>query len=163
MCHPAIVAAVSVAGSLAGAAVQSNGVRQQAEANARAEERRAELADRQKEVNQTQASFDRRRTLDQLQKVLASNRAAGAERGLSESGSLTDVMDDNSNEAAQTIEAIRYRAEGERDNLTFEAGSSRQRAQSYRQAGRMEAAGTMLGAFTGAATTLGGAFYKSLS
>ncbi|MHA7777414.1 virion core protein, T7 gp14 family [Roseibium sp. M-1] len=163
MCHPAVVAAISVAGSLAGAAVQSNGLRQQAEANAKAEERRAELANRQKEVNQTQTSFERRRTMERHQQILASNRAVGAERGLSPTGSLVDAMDDTSNEAAQNIEAIRYRVEGERDNLTFKAKTALQRAQSHRQAGKYAVASTMLGGFTNAATTLGGAIYKSIA
>ena len=52
MCHPAILAAVSVAGSLAGGAVQAQGARQQADAQAKAEERRAELADRQKAADE---------------------------------------------------------------------------------------------------------------
>ncbi len=121
MCHPAILAAVSVAGSLAGGAVQAQGARQQADAQAKAEERRAELADRQKAVNQTQASFERKRTLDKYERALGFNRAAGAERGLSQTGSLNDVANDNAFEAAQSIEAIRYGAEGKRDNLTFEA------------------------------------------
>lgn len=163
MCEPvtAILTAVSIAGSLAGGAVQAQGIRQQAEANARAEERRADLADRQKEINQTQASFERKRTLNQLDRVLGFNRAEGAERGLSETGSLTDVADDNAFEAAQTIEAIRYRAEGERDNLTFEAGSARERAGSFRAGGRIGAAGAILGGVTGAFTTLGNAYYST--
>ncbi|MBN9671693.1 virion core protein, T7 gp14 family [Roseibium aggregatum] len=162
MCDPisAILTAVSVAGSVAGGAVQAEGIRQQAEANARAEERRAELAERQKEVNQTQASFERRRTLQQLERVQGFNRAAGAERGLSETGSLTDVADDNAFEAAQTVEAIRYRAEGQRDNLTFEANTALERADSYRQAGSIGATGAILGGVTGAFTTLGNAYYS---
>lgn len=161
MCHPAILAAVSVAGTLAGAATQASGIRQQAEANARAEERSAELAERQSAVNQTRASFERGRTLSHHARVLGANRAAGAERGLSETGSLTDVLDDNAREAAQTIEAIRYRAEGERDNLGFEAATARERARSHRTAGRIGAQGALLGGFATATTTLGRAFYGS--
>jgi len=161
MCHPAVLAAVSIVGSLAGGVVQAQGIRQQSEAEAKAEERRAELAGRQKQVNQTQASFERKRTLERLDRLMGNNRAAGAERGLSETGSLTDVADDNAFEAAQDIEAIRYRAEGERDNLTFEARSARERARSQRQAGRIGAAGAILGGVTSAATTLGNAVYSS--
>lgn len=161
MCHPAIMAAVSVVGSLAGAATQANGIRQQAEANAHAEERRAELAERQRAVNQTQASFERGRTLERHARVLGSNRAAGAERGLSETGSLTDVLNDNAREAAQNIEAIRYRAEGERDTLGFEAATARERARSQRAAGRIGAQSALLGGVTNAATTLGKAIYSS--
>jgi hypothetical protein len=161
MCHPAILTAVSVIGSLAGAATQAKGIQHQAQANARAEESRAEVAERQKEINQTQASFERRRTLERHDRVLGNNRAAGAERGLSETGSLTDLQADNAMEAAQNIEAIRYRAEGERGNLTFEAATARERAGSHRTAGRIGAAGAILGGFTGAATTLGNAYYRS--
>lgn len=160
MCHPAVLAVVSVAGSLAGGAVQAQGIRQQANAQAKAEERRAQLAERQKDVNQTQASFERKRTLDQYQRVMGFNRAAGAERGLSETGSLTDVADDNAFEVAQNIEAIRYRAEGQRDNLTFEATTARERARSSRRAGRIGAAGAILGGVTDALTTLGNAAYS---
>ncbi|MDN3720115.1 hypothetical protein QW131_15260 [Roseibium salinum] len=140
--------------------MQAQGMRQQADAQAKSEERRAQLADRQKEINQTQASFERRRTLEGLDKVLGNNRAAGAERGLSETGSLSDVADDNAYEAAHQIEAIRYRAEGQRDNLTFEAASARERARSSRRAGRIGAAGAILGGVTSAFTTLGNAYYK---
>ncbi|TYC64224.1 hypothetical protein FMN50_01450 [Rhodobacterales bacterium] len=161
MCDPTVLAAVSIVGSLAGGAIQAQGIRQDADANARAEERRAEFAERQKEVNQTQASFERKRTMDQLDRVLGFNRAAGAERGLSETGSLSDVADDNAFEAAQSIEAIRYRADGERDNLTFEANTARERGRSYRKAGRIGAAGAILGGVTGAFTTLGNAYYGS--
>ncbi|WP_269580849.1 virion core protein, T7 gp14 family [Roseibium sp. Sym1] len=161
MCHPAILAAVSVAGSLAGAATQASGIRQQADANAKAEERRAEFAERQREVNQARASYERGRTLEHYARVLGNNRASGAERGLSESGSLTDVLNDNAHEAAQNIEAIRYRAEGERGNLTFEAATARERAQSHRAAGRIGARSAILGGLTSAATTLGNAFYSS--
>ncbi|WP_299817501.1 hypothetical protein [uncultured Roseibium sp.] len=148
-------------GSLAGGVVQAKGISQQAEAEAKAEERRAQLTDRQKEVNQTQASFERKRTLERLDRVLGNNRAAGAERGLSETGSLTDVADDNAYEAAQDIEVIRYRAEGERSNLTFESAAARERAKSQRRAGSIGAAGAILGGATGAATTLGNAIYSS--
>ncbi|MEE4012041.1 hypothetical protein V1T76_08275 [Roseibium sp. FZY0029] len=160
MCHPAILAAVSVAGSLAGGVVQAQGARQQADAQAKGEERRAELADRQKAVNQTQASFERKRTLDKYQRALGFNRAAGAERGLSQTGSLNDVADDNAFEAAQNIEAIRYGAEGKRDNLTFEARTARERAHSSRHAGRISATSAMLGGVTKAFTTLGNAAYN---
>ncbi len=160
MCHPAVLAAVSIAGSLAGGVVQAQGIRQQANAKAKAEERRAEMAERQKSVNQTQASFERRRTLEQLDQAMGYNRAVGAERGLSETGSLTDVVDDNAYEAAQNIEAIRYRAEGQRDNLTFEAKTARERAQSSRRAGRIGAAGAILGGVTSAITTLGQTAYR---
>ncbi|WP_305986123.1 hypothetical protein [Roseibium sp. MMSF_3544] len=163
MCHPAVIAAVSVAGSLAGSAVQAQGIRQQADAQARAEERRAELAERQKEVNQTQGSFERKRTLEQYQRIMGFNRAAGAERGLSETGSLTDVADDNAYEAAQNIEAIRYRVEGQRDNLTFEANTARERALSHRKSGRIGAFGAILGGATSALTTLGNTAYKLAS
>ncbi|POF29595.1 virion core protein, T7 gp14 family [Roseibium marinum] len=163
MCHPAILTAVSVLGSLAGGVVQAQGIRQQSEAEAQAEERRAQLTDRQKDVNQTQASFERKRTLERLDRVLGDNRAAGAERGLSETGSLTDVADDNAYEAAQDIEAIRYRAEGERGNLAFESSAARERAKSQRRAGRIGAAGAILGGATSAATTLGNAIYSSTS
>jgi len=159
MCHPAILTAVSVVGSLAGAATEAQGIRQQAEANAKAEERRAELAERQKEVNQTRASFERKRSMDQYQRIVGNNRAAGAERGLSETGSLTDVLNDNALEAAQTIEAIRYRAEGERGNLSFEAATARERAVSHRAAGRIGAQSAILGGVTGAFTALGNARY----
>ena len=161
MCHPAILAAVSVAGSLAGAATQAQGARQQAEANARAEERRAELAERQKEVNQTRASYERRRSIEQYQRVVGNNRAAGAERGLSEGGSLADVLNDNALEEAQNIEAIRYGAEGRRDNLSFDAATARERAGSYRAAGRIQARTALLGGFSSAVTSLGNAFYKT--
>ncbi|MBG6145088.1 hypothetical protein [Roseibium album] len=159
MCHPAVLAAVSIAGSLAGGAAQAQGAQQQAEAQAQAEEQRAKLAERQKDINQTQGSFERKRTLEQYEKSLGFNRAAGAERGLSETGSLTDIADDNAFEAAQSIEAIRYRAEGQRGNLTFEANAARQRAQSHRKAGRIGAFSAMLGGVTGAFTTLGNAVY----
>jgi len=162
MCDPVtlIVSAVSAVGTLAGSAVQAQGIRQQAEANAKAEERRAELAERQKEVNQTQASFERRRVNDRLQRIIGNNRAAGAERGLSETGSLVDVMNDSEAEAAHELEAIRYGAEGERGNLKFEAVTARERASSHREAGRIGARGAMLGGFTGAATSLGNAWYQ---
>ncbi len=163
MCHPAIVAAVSIAGSLAGGAIQAKGAREQAEARARAEERRAELADRQKEVNQTQGSFDRKRQLEEHQKIMGFNQAAGAERGLSYSGSLTDVADDNAREAAHSIEAIRYRVDGQRDNLTFEANSARERKQSHLRAGKLNALSAWVKAGTGAATTLGNAVYASMT
>ncbi|PVB59310.1 hypothetical protein DCO57_22720 [Labrenzia sp. 011] len=152
-----------MAGTLAGGAVQARGIRQQADAEAQAEERRAQLADRQKDVNRTQASFERKRTLERLDRVLGNNRAAGAERGLSETGSLTDIADDNAYEAAQDIEAIRYRAEGEGDTLDFEARAARERARSQRRAGRIGATGAILGSITGAATTLGNGFYSSVS
>ena len=155
MCHPAILTAVSVIGSLAGAATQASGIRQQAEANATAEERRAELAERQKNVNQTRAAFERRRTLERHQRIGGQNRASGAERGLSEVGSLVDVADDNAREAAEDIEAIRFRAEGERGNLAFEAATARERARSHRNAGRIGARGAILGGITDAVTTLG--------
>eukprot|EP00903_Cladosiphon_okamuranus_P001985 g1983.t1 len=108
---------------------QAQGARQQAEANARAEERRAELAVRQKEVNQTRASFERKRTLENHQRVMGYNRAAGAERGLSPSGSLTDVLDDNALEAAQKIEAIRYGAEASQRQFMTVAPISEGRVQ----------------------------------
>jgi hypothetical protein len=155
MCHPAILTAVSVIGSLAGAATQASGIRQQAEANAKAEERRAELAERQKDVNQTRAAFERRRSLERHQQILGHNRAAGAERGLSETGSLVDLAEDNAREAAEDIEAIRFRAEGERGNLGFEAATARERARSHRTAGRIGARGAILGGITDAFTTLG--------
>lgn len=161
MCHPAILTAVSVIGSLAGAATQAKGIQQQAQANAQAEERRAEVAERQKEVNQTRASFERQRSLERHDRMLGYNRAAGAERGLSETGSLTDLQDDNALEAAQSIEAIRYRAEGESGSLSFEAATARERARSHRSAGRIGARGAMLGGLTGAATTLGNAYYRN--
>lgn len=159
MCHPAILTAVSIAGSLAGGVTQAQGIRQQAEAQAQAEEQRARLAERQKEINQTQASFERGRTLEQYEKTLGFNRAAGAERGLSDTGSLTDIADDNAFEAAQSIEAIRFRAEGQRDNLTFEADAARRRASSQRKAGRIGAFGAVLGGVTSAFTTLGNLDY----
>ncbi|GAB4512958.1 MAG: hypothetical protein Tsb0019_10010 [Roseibium sp.] len=155
MCHPAILTAVSVIGSLAGAATQANGIRQQAEANAKAEERRAELAERHKDVNQTRAAFERRRTLEQHRKIVGHNRATGAERGLSETGSLVDLADENAREAAEDIEAIRFRAEGERGNLAFEAATARERARSHRTAGRIGARSAILGGITDAVSTLG--------
>lgn len=160
MCAPAILTAVSVIGGLAGAAVQAQGIQQQAEATAQAEEDRAAMAERQQEVNATQASFERRRVKERFRRVIGNNRAAGAERGLSETGSLVDVMDDNAYEAAQDLEAIRYRAEGERDNLGYEATSARKRASSARQAGRIGARGAMLGGVTSAFTTLGNSYYR---
>ncbi|MES0811295.1 hypothetical protein ABLO27_17550 [Roseibium sp. SCPC15] len=159
MCHPAVLAAVSVAGSLAGGVVQAQGIRQQAEAQAKAEERRAELAERQKVVNQTQGSFERKRTLEQQQRIIGQNRAVGAERGLSETGSLVDVQNDSDYEAAQNIEAIRYRVDGQRDNLNFEAKTALERANSSRRAGRYGAASAIIGSATSAFTTLGSAFY----
>lgn len=160
MCAPAILTAVSVGLSLAGGAVQAQGIQQQANAQAQAEERRAELAERQKEVNQTQASFERGRTLSRLQRVIGANRSVGADRGLSETGSLVDVIEDNQYEAATELEAIRYRSEGERDNLTFEANTARERADSAREAGRIGAAGALLGGFSQGVTTLGRSFYR---
>lgn len=155
MCTPAI----AIAGTLLGGVVQAAGVQAQANAQADAEERRAKFAERQKEVNQTQASFDRKRTQQQLARILGNNRAAGAERGLSQTGSLVDVTDDNTLEAAQDMEAIRFKAEGERDNLTYEQKSARARARSARSAGRIGAFGAILGGVTSAATTLGKAYY----
>lgn len=160
MCHPAILTAVSVGLSVAGGAIQAQGIQQQAEAQAKAEERRAELAERQKEVNQTQASFERRRTLSRLDRVIGQNRAAGAERGLSETGSLVDVLEANQLEAAYDLEAIRYRSEGERDNLTFEAKTARERAASSREAGRIGAAGALFGGISSGFTTLGKSFFR---
>ncbi|MEJ8474594.1 virion core protein, T7 gp14 family [Roseibium algae] len=159
MC-PMALTAISVVGSLVGGGIQAAGIQSQANAQADAEERRAQLADRAKEVNQTQASFERKRSLQQLSKVIGNNRAAGAERGLSDTGSLVDVMDDNAYEAAQDLEAIRYRAEGERDNLTMEAADARSRASSSRKAGRIGAFGAALGGLTGAATSLGNSLYR---
>lgn len=165
MCEPSTIAlistAVATAGSLTGSVVQAQGVQQQSEAAAKAEERRAELAERQKEINQTQGSFERKRTLEQYRRIIGYNRAAGAERGLSETGSLTDVADDNAYETAQNVEAIRYRVEGQRDNLAFEANSARERAASHRQAGRIGAFGSILGGATRALTTLGKTAYQS--
>ena len=155
MCTPAI----AVAGALLGGVVQAAGMQQQANAQADAEERRAKFAERQKEVNQTQASFDRKRTRQQLARILGNNRAAGAERGLSQVGSLVDVTDDNILEASQNMEAIRFKTEGERDNLTYEMQSARARADSARRAGRLGAFGAILGGVTNAATTLGKAYY----
>ncbi|MET1411646.1 hypothetical protein ABVF61_05230 [Roseibium sp. HPY-6] len=163
MCHPAVIAAVSVVGSLAGSAVQAQGIRQQADAQAKAEERRAELAERQKEVSQTQGSFERKRTLESYQRIMGFNRAAGAERGLSETGSLSDVADDNAYETAQNIEAIRYRTEGQRDNLSFQANTARERATSHRKAGRIGAFGALLDGATSALTTLGDSAYRHFS
>jgi hypothetical protein len=160
MCHPAVIAAVSVVGSLAGGAVQAQGIRQQADAQAKAEERRAELADRQSQVNQTQASFERKRTLEQRERIHGQNRAVGAERGLSQTGSLVDVQNDTDYEIAQNIEAIRYRAEGQRDNLAFEANTARERAHSSRRAGRIGATSAILGGVTSAFTTLGNVSYQ---
>lgn len=160
MCDPTVLTILSVGLSVAGGAVQAQGIQQQAEAQATAEERRAELADRQKEVNQTQASFDRRRTLSRLERVVGNNRAAGAERGLSETGSLVDVLEDNQLEAAHDLEAIRYSAEGERDNLTFEANTARERADSHREAGRIGAFSAVLGGVSSGVTTLGRSFYR---
>lgn len=163
MCEPGTIALISTAfataGSLAGSAVQAQGMRQQSEAAAQAEERRAELAERQREINQTQGSFERRRTLEQYWRIIGHNLAAGAARGLSETGSLTDVADDNAYETAQNIEAIRYRIDGQRDNLTFEANTARERAASHRQAGRIGAFGSILEGATGALTTLGKTAY----
>ena len=163
MCHPAVLAAVSVAGSLAGSVMQAQGVRQQAKAQAQAEERRAELAERQMETSQTQASFERKRTLDQRVRMLGQNRAIAAERGMSETGSLVDVQNDNDYEIAQNIEAIRYRAEGQRDNLVFEAKTAKERAQSSRRAGSIDATSALLGGITGGFTTLGGSFYSGVN
>lgn len=164
MCEPGTIALISTAfaaaGSLAGSAVQAQGLRQQSEAAAVAEERRAELAERQKEINQAQGSFERKRTLEQYRRIIGHNRAAGAERGLSDTGSLTDVADDNAHDTAQNIEAIRYRVEGQRDNLTFEANTARERAMSHRQAGRISAFGSILGGATSALTTLGKSAYQ---
>lgn len=164
MCEPGTIAMISTAlataGSVAGSVVQAQGIKQQSEAAASAEERRAELAERQMEINQTQGSFERKRTLEQYRRVIGYNRAAGAERGLSETGSVTDVADDNAYETAQNIEAIRYRIDGQRDNLTFEANTARERAASYRQSGRIGAFGAILGGATSALTTLGKTAYQ---
>ncbi|WP_289036006.1 hypothetical protein [uncultured Roseibium sp.] len=160
MCDPITLTAVSIGTSLVGGFVQASGVNAQASAEADAAERQALLAERAKEVNQTQASFERKRSLQQLSQVIGNNRAAGAERGLSDTGSLVDVMDDNAFEAAQDLEAIRYRAEGERDNLTMEASDARARGSSARKAGRIGSFGAVLGGVTGAATTLGNSFYR---
>jgi|GEM_PF-2038364 len=162
MCDPVTIAltAVSAVGTLAGGMVQAQGIQQQAEAEARSEERRAELAERQKEVNQTQASYERKNVMDRLRRVQGQNRAVGAERGLSESGSLVDVMDDSEYEAGKELDAIRYGAEGERGNLTFEANTARERAHSARQAGKTAAFGAALGGFTGAFSTIGGSWYQ---
>lgn len=162
MCDPVTLAltAVSAVGTLAGGMVQAQGIRQQAEAEAKSEERRAELAERQKEVNQTQASFERKNVTDRLRRIQGQNRAAGAERGLSETGSLVDVMDDNEFEAGKELDAIRYGAEGERGNLTFEANTARERATSARKAGKTAGFGAVLGGVTGAVSTIGNSFYQ---
>lgn len=164
MCEPAtitlIATGLSAASTTVGGLVRAQGIQQQAEAQAKAEERKAELAERQKAVNQTQGSFERKRTLEQYQKIMGFNRAAGAERGLSETGSLSDVADDNAYETAQNIEAIRYRVEGQRDNLTFEANTARERAASQRKAGRIGAFGAILGGATSSLTTLGNTAYQ---
>ncbi|WP_150524029.1 virion core protein, T7 gp14 family [Roseibium sediminis] len=160
MCHPAVIAGVTAVASLAGGFIQGQGAQDAANAEAAAEERRAAMAERQQAINQTQASFERRRTLDQYQKVIGNNVAAGSERGLSDTGSLVDVMDDNAFEVSQDLEAIRFRAEGEQDNLAFEASEARQRAVSKRKAGKTAKFGAILGGVTGAVTTLGQSFYR---
>jgi type II secretory pathway pseudopilin PulG len=162
MC-PMALTALAVVGSLAGGVVQAMGAQQAADAEAEAEERRAQLAERAKEVNQVQASFDSKRTKQHLMRIHGNNRAAGAERGLAEGGSLTDVIDDNSYEAAQDLEARRFAAEGERDNLTMEAADARARADSARKAGGIAAFGSILGGVTSAFSTLGNAYYRRQS
>ena len=158
MCHPAIVAAVSLAGSLAGSALQAAGHQERSRAQAEAEERRAEFAERQIKINRQQASFERKRLLERRQGIAGHNRAMVAERGLLPSGSPADVQVFNDFEAAHTIEAIRYRAESQGDNLAFEARSARHRARIHRQAGRLNAATSLLGGLVGGVTRLGGSF-----
>lgn len=159
MC-PMVLTAVSIAGSLAGGVVQAMGARQAAEAEAEAEERRALLAERQKEINQVQASFDTKRTRHKLARITGHNLAAGAERGLAQGGSLSDVLDDNAFEAAQDLEATRFASEGEAGNLTMEANDARARAKSHRRAGGILAFSSVLGGVSGAVTTLGNAMYR---
>lgn len=159
MC-PMVLTAVSVAGSLAGGVVQAMGAQQAAEAEAEAEERRALLAERQKEINQTQASFDTKRSRHEYLRVIGNNLAAGAERGLSQGGSLNDVLDDNAFELAQDLEARRFAAEGEAGNLTMEANDARARARSARKAGGIRAFSAVLGGVSGAVTTLGDTVYR---
>ncbi|WP_156510649.1 hypothetical protein [Labrenzia sp. OB1] len=154
------MAGISAGLSLVGGATQAQGIRAEAEATAQAEETRAELAERQKAVNQTQASYERRRTLGRLQRVQGQVRAAGAENGLAETGSLVDVLEANDLEAAEDLEATRFRSEGERDTLTYEAGAARRRASTSRQSGRTGAAGAILGGISGGVTTLGTAYSR---
>jgi hypothetical protein len=152
--------ALAVAGSLIGGVIQGAGAIQQGNAQAAAEEARAKMAERQREINATQASFESQRTGQQLDRIRGNNRAAGAERGLSDTGSLVDVADDNNFEAAQDLEAIRYRAEGEHGNLLYEERAAKQRARSARTAGRIGGFGAVLGGVTSAATTLGNSYYS---
>jgi len=156
MCTPAI----AVVGSLLGSVVQAAGIQAQASAQADAEERRARFAERQKDISRTQASHDRKRTRQDLARILGNNRAAGAERGLSRAGSLTDVMDDTTYQAAGELEANRFKAEAERGDLTHEAQEARARARAARRSGGIRTFGALLGGGTRAATTLGRSSYR---
>lgn len=148
MCGPAMIlgalgTAVSAAGTMASASAQAAQAEQQ-----------ADLYDRQSEIEGIRASFQRSRTIGNIERAVGQTRAAAAERGLNVSGSVIDSTDNVMREGAMDLEAIRFGSEAEQGNLRFQAAQSRANAKSARTAGMIGAFGNVVSGASKMYTTL---------
>ena len=158
MCDPITIAAV--AGGIGTITSAFGGV---ASANAQAAqaEQQAALDDRQQQIEATRSSFQRRRVQGRVSQAIGQTRAAAAERGLFESGSVIDSADNTAREAAMDLEAIRFGSEAEQGNLRFQAASSRANASAARTGGMIGAFGTLAGGASQMFTTLASPYQRN--
>jgi hypothetical protein len=134
MCLALVGAAISAAGTLASASAQSASYKAQ-----------AQYAQRQALMERQKGAYEAARQNDRTTRQLANMRGQYLSSGIGLSGSAADVISDSATQASLDEQAIKYSAQVQSDNYTFESKLARQNASNSMAGGFIGAAGNLVG------------------
>lgn len=142
--------------SVVGGAVQAMGAMQQAEAEAKAHEYNAAVAERNRETIKEQAFAGIRDQVRTDARQMANIRGKFAANGITMGGSALDVMVDTRFEQELGIERTRYAAGLAEIEQIDTKNLELMGAENARKAGKISAAAALLGGLSGAVSSFGG-------
>lgn len=141
MCLPAIGAIVGLVGSVVSGIGAAGQMEQQAENN-RAQ---AKMQERQAEIDTATGEYEATRTKDVVKRTTGAQRAGFSANGLGLQGSAADVIADTTQEGALDVAAIKWNSTLKADNSKYEAKISRMNAEGASRAAGLAFLAPVLG------------------
>lgn len=145
---------IGTVASLAGTGLSAVGAIQQGNAAKASADAQAALDTRQATMTTLQGEYQAQRQQDKINQVTGSQIAGISGSGVDISGSPSDVIASSASEGALDVEAIRYGAKANSQNLVYQGQVARQSGQSAQTAGYLGAAGGLLGGLAKLGTQL---------
>lgn len=168
MCFPALAAipaafagissamgTIGTVASLAGTGLSAVGAIQQGNAAKASADAQAALDTQQATMTTLQGEYQAQRQQAKVNQVTGSQIAGVSGSGVDLTGSPSDVIASSASQGALDVEAIRYGAKVNSNNLMYQADVARQGGSAAQTAGYLGAAGGALGGLARLGTQLG--------